>query len=134
VTAGDLVPDGLYYTNEHEWTRLEGEREAVVGITDYAQKLLGDVVFLSLPKIGERLTQFAKCGEIESPKAVSDLFTPLGGEVVAVNEEVVMHPELANRDPYGQGWLFRLAISDAREWDRLMTAEAYRALVAPPES
>jgi len=134
MTAGDIVPDGLHYTNEHEWTRPEGEGEAVVGITDYAQKLLGDVVFLSLPKIGERVMQFAKCGEIESPKAVSDLFTPLGGEVVAINQEAMAHPELINRDPYGQGWLFRLALGDAAEWDRLMTAEAYRALVTPPES
>ena len=132
MRAGSNVPSELRYTDEHEWARLEGG-EAVIGITDYAQKLLGDVVFLSLPSVGMHVTQSAKCGEIESPKAVSDIFTPLSGQVLAINEEANAHPELVNREPYGQGWLLRLALDDASEWERLMTAEAYRALVSVPD-
>jgi glycine cleavage system H protein len=123
------VLDDLRYTKEHEWARLEGEDEAVVGITDYAQRLLGDVVFLSLPSVGDQVTQFGKCGEIESPKAVSDIFTPLSGQIAAINEEVVDHPEQVNREPYGKGWLFRLKLSQPSEWEELLTAEAYRRLV-----
>ena len=133
MRPGNEVPDDLRYTNEHEWARLEGEGQAVVGITDYAQKLLGDVVFITMPSVGEQLTQFAKCGEIESPKAVSDIFTPLSGEVTAINDEAMQHPELVNREPYGQGWLFRLRLKDSSEWDKLLTAEAYRGLVSPRE-
>ena len=130
MRPGNEVPEDLRYTTEHEWARLEGEGQAVVGITDFAQKLLGDVVFLSLPSVGDRVAQFAKCGEIESPKAVSDIFTPLSGEVIAINEEAMQHPELVNREPYGQGWLFRLTLNQQSEWDQLLTAEAYRKLTS----
>jgi glycine cleavage system H protein len=130
----DEVPDGLRYTNEHEWARLEDEKEAVVGITDYAQRLLGDVVFVSMPSVGDQVKQFAKCGEIESPKAVSDIFTPLSGEVSAINEDALQHPEKVNREPYGQGWLFRLTLTQPSEWEELLTAEAYKKLVSGPEA
>ena len=133
MTQPPEIPTDRRYTTEHEWARLEGEGQALVGITDYAQKLLGDVVFLSLPSVGDDVAQFAKCGEIESPKAVSDIFTPLSGEVSAINEGAMQHPESVNREPYGQGWLFRLSLSQPTEWDQLLTAEAYRKLVGGRE-
>ena len=123
------VPPELRYTKEHEWVRVEGD-VAAVGITDHAQEQLGDLVYLDLPKVGAAVRQFEKLGEIESVKAVSDLFSPVSGEVTERNEEAVKAPELVNQDPYGRGWLVRLSLSEAGEVDKLLTAEQYDKLVA----
>jgi len=123
------VPPELRYSKEHEWVRVEGG-VATVGITDHAQEQLGDLVYLDLPKVATAVHQFEKLGEIESVKAVSDIFSPVGGEVTERNEEAVKAPELVNQDPYGRGWLVRLTLSDASEVDKLLTAEQYEELVA----
>jgi len=123
------VPPELRYSKEHEWVRVEGG-VATVGITDHAQEQLGDLVYLDLPKVATAVHQFEKLGEIESVKAVSDIFSPVGGEVTERNEEAVKAPELVNQDPYGRGWLVKLALSDASEVDKLLTAEQYEELVA----
>lgn len=121
-------PSDLRYTAEHEWARLEGSNVRV-GITDYAQDALGDVVYVELPDPGTRVTQEAPFGEIQSPKAVSDLFAPVTGEIVERNEEVVAGPELVNEDPYGEGWLVLIRPDDPAELDELMDAAAYEELV-----
>jgi glycine cleavage system H protein len=122
------VPDDLRYTEEHEWLRSDGD-EAVVGITAYAADQLGDVVFVELPAVGRTLKPREAFGVIESVKAVSDLFAPVGGEVVAVNDELARRPELVNADPYGEGWMLRLRVTRA-DADELRDAESYRALIA----
>jgi glycine cleavage system H protein len=127
------VPPELRYSKEHEWVRVEGDA-ATLGITDHAQEQLGDLVYLELPKAGTAVQQFEKLGEIESVKAVSDLFSPVSGEVTERNEEAVKSPELVNQDPYGRGWLVRLSLSDASEADKLLTAEQYEALVAQEQA
>ena len=99
-----MIPSDLKYTSDHEWVRAEGDR-ATIGITEYAQKELGDVVYVDLPAVGERIKAKAGMGSIESVKAVSDIYAPVTGEVVAVNEELQFNPELVNRDPYGKGWI-----------------------------
>jgi glycine cleavage system H protein len=121
-------PEDLRYTRENEWARLEGTL-AVVGITDYAQDQLGDIVFVSLPAIGSRVEQLGKLGEIESVKAVSELYAPIGGEVVERNEQLSDQPELVNREPYGAGWLVKLRPNDPAELDNLLDAAKYRLLV-----
>ena len=126
------APDGLRYSNEHEWVRAD-EGMAEVGITDYAQDQLGDIVYLDLPAVGAKVAQNEKMGEIESVKAVSDLFSPVGGELVEVNQEVIDDPELVNQEPYRRGWLFKVRLSDAGELENLLSAEAYRELVAAEE-
>jgi glycine cleavage system H protein len=123
------IPPELRYTKEHEWVRVEGG-VAVIGITDHAQEQLGDLVYLELPKVGTVVDQFEKLGEIESVKAVSDLFSPVSGEVTERNEEAVKTPELVNQEPYGRGWLVKLSLSDAGEVDKLLTAAQYEKLVA----
>jgi len=127
------VPAELRYSKEHEWVRVEGDI-ATVGITDHAQEQLGDLVYLELPKVGTAVRQFEKLGEIESVKAVSDLFSPVSGEVTERNEEAVKSPELVNQDPYSRGWLVRLTLSDASEVDKLLTAEQYEELVAQEQA
>jgi glycine cleavage system H protein len=127
------VPPELRYSKEHEWVRVEGDA-ATLGITDHAQEQLGDLVYLELPKVGTAVHQFEKLGEIESVKAVSDLFSPVSGGVTERNEEAVKSPELVNQDPYGRGWLVRLSLSDASEVDKLLTAEQYEALVAQEQA
>ena len=107
-------PTNVKYTNEHEWIRLEGE-EAYVGITDYAQDQLGDIVFVDIPTEGETLEKGETFGTIEVVKTVSDLFLPIGGEILEVNPELEEHPELVNQDPYGKGWLVRIKPTDASE-------------------
>ena len=119
----------LRYTKEHEWVRVEGD-EATVGITEYAASQLGDVVFVELPDPGTALDQFATFGVVESVKAVSDLFAPLSGEVVARNEELADRPEVVNSDPYGAGWMVRVRVSDAGQLGELLDATAYEQLVA----
>lgn len=123
------VPTDLRYTRDHEWVRIEGE-EATVGITQYAADQLGDIVFVELPETGRALEGAKAFGVVESVKAVSDLFAPLAGEVVATNDALAAGPELVNADPYGEGWMVRLRITDPSELDDLLDADAYDALVA----
>lgn len=123
-------PAGLLYSKEHEWVKLDGE-VATVGITDYAQASLGDIVYVELPKIGADLTQFNSIGVVESVKAVSDIFTPVGGEVTETNPAIEGDPALVNRDPFGEGWLYRVKLTDVDEVKRsLMTPEAYEQLIS----
>ncbi|ADY36539.1 MAG TPA: glycine cleavage system protein GcvH [Candidatus Phocaeicola caecigallinarum] len=121
-------PTNVKYTNEHEWIRLEGE-EAYVGITDYAQDQLGDIVFVDITTEGETLDKGEVFGTIEVVKTVSDLFLPIGGEVLEVNPELEEHPELVNQDPYGKGWLVKIKPADPSEMDGLLDAEAYKQLI-----
>ena len=117
-------PTELRYTREHEWAKIEGKR-ARVGITHYAQDQLGDVVFVELPKVSTRVTQMQAFGVVESVKAVSDLFAPLSGLVVEVNEELTKQPERVNRDPYGTGWLVVVELANPAEAEKLMSASQY---------
>ena len=121
-----MYPDDLKYSSEHEWARMADGGVAEVGITHYAQDTLGDVVFVELPEVGSRVDQFDKFGEIESVKAVSDLFSPVSGTVSAVNQELEQAPELVNDDPYGDGWIMEVKIDDPAELDELMDSETYQ--------
>ena len=124
-----MVPQDLRYTKEHEWVRIEGDL-ATVGITAFAAEQLGDVVFVDLPEVGRTVAQFAAVGVIESVKAVSDLFAPVGGDVVETNAELTTKPELLNSDPYGQGWMLRIRLSDRTALDGLLDVAAYEALTS----
>jgi glycine cleavage system H protein len=121
-------PDGLRYSAEHEWVAVDGGR-ARVGITDFAQDALGDIVYVQLPAVGAPVTAGGTCAEVESTKSVSDVYAPVSGAVVEVNDELTRTPELVNQDPYGSGWLFTIELGDAGELDGLMDAAAYRSLV-----
>ena len=121
-------PDDLKYHEEHDWARIEGE-EATFGITWYAQDALGEVVFFDPPEIGAQVTKDESYAEVESVKAVSDVFAPLSGEIVGVNEALGENPERINEDPYGDGWLVRVRLSDSSEVDSLLDASAYEKLV-----
>ncbi len=123
------VPADLRYTRDHEWVRIDGD-EAVVGITGYAADQLGDIVFVELPETGKQLEASRPFGVVESVKAVSDLFAPLTGEVVATNDALTGGPELVNSDPYGDGWMIRLRLADPNDLEDLLDADAYDALVA----
>ena len=123
------VPEDLRYSREHEWVRLNGS-VARIGITDFAQDSLGDVVFVQLPDVGLDVVAGASVSEIESTKSVSDVYVPLTGSVSAVNEALAEQPELVNQDPYGTGWMFELEVTDVSEVDALLDAAAYRALIA----
>ena len=123
------IPADLRYTKEHEWAKLEGDK-ARVGITAFAQEQLGDVVFVELPKVGAKVTAMKTFGVVESVKAVSDLFAPLSGEVVEANTELTKKPETVNSDPYGQGWMIVIKLSNPKETDGLMSAADYEKLVA----
>lgn len=120
-----MIPEDRKYTREHEWVKVE-DGVAVVGITDYAQRELGDVVFVNLPATGTRVKQFERFGEIESVKAVSDLYAPVSGEVIEVNPRLGSEPELVNRSPYEEGWMLKVRLEDPAELDNLLTAEEYR--------
>jgi len=124
-----MVPQGLRYTKEHEWVRLEGDI-ATVGITDYAAHQLGDVVFVELPEVGRSVVQLTPVGVIESVKAVSDLFAPIGGEVVETNSDLTTKPELLNSDPFGAGWMLRIVVSDKAQLDNLLDSAGYDQLVS----
>jgi glycine cleavage system H protein len=126
-------PPDLRYSKEHEWVRVE-RGVGTIGITDYAQDQLGDIVYLDLPQEGAAIKQFEKLGEIESVKAVSDLFAPVSGELAEINQETVDSPELVNQDPYGRGWLLRVRLSDESEVDGLLSAQEYDELVAAEEA
>ena len=122
-------PQDLRYTAEHEWVRAESDGVVRVGITAFAQDALGDVVYVSLPAVGDSVSVGDSCGEVESTKSVSDLYAPLSGEVVAVNEALDSAPELVNTDPYGQGWMYDIKLTDAAAGGSLLDLEAYRALL-----
>ena len=122
------VPDDLKYSSDHEWVSRDGD-VVRVGITDYAQDALGDVVFVSLPASGASVSAGSTCAEVESTKSVSDIYAPVGGSVVEVNESLNDAPEQLNTDPYGAGWIFVLEMSDPAEADALMDAAGYRQLV-----
>jgi glycine cleavage system H protein len=119
-------PDDLLYHSEHDWARIEGD-EATFGITWYAQDALGEVVYFDLPKVGATVSSGEAYAEVESVKAVSDVYAPLSGEIVAINEALADQPEAINQDPYGEGWLVRVKLSDPSERDSLMDAAAYEA-------
>ena len=119
-------PIDIRYTSEHEWIRVEGD-EAFVGITDYAQSELGEIVFVDVPSLGETVGQGEVFGSIEAVKTVSDLNMPVSGEVLEVNGALDAQPELVNNDPYGEGWIIRISVKDAAELDKLMDAAAYEA-------
>jgi glycine cleavage system H protein len=129
VAAPESYPDDLRYHPEHDWARIEGE-EAVLGITWFAQDSLGELVHYEPPAVGAAISKDEPYGEVESVKAVSDVVAPLSGEVLEVNGKVVEAPETVNEDPYGEGWLVRIRMSDPAESDALMDADAYRAHVA----
>ena len=121
-------PDNIRYTSEHEWIRVEGD-EAFVGITDYAQSELGEIVFVDVPTLGETVGQGEVFGSIEAVKTVSDLNMPVSGEVLEINGALDAQPELVNNDPYGEGWIIRISVKDAAELDKLMDAAAYQAII-----
>lgn len=123
------IPENLKYTKEHEWIRSEGEI-AYVGITDYAQSELGEIVFVEVETVGEKLASGDVFGTIEAVKTVSDLFLPVDGEVLEVNADLEDNPELVNEDPYGKGWLVKIALSDAAQLNNLLSAADYKALIA----
>jgi glycine cleavage system H protein len=120
-------PVDLLFSKEHEWVRLDGD-SATIGITDYAQNALGDIVYVELPKIGAAIEQFSNVGVIESVKAVSDLFTPMSGEVIEVNGELENDPAAVNREPYGSGWLLRIRVSNPEEAKSLLSAADYEKI------
>jgi glycine cleavage system H protein len=132
VEGERVNPEDLKYTAEHEWVRLDGAEPGTVrvGITDYAQEALGDIVYVSLPEVGSRLEAGQACGEVESTKSVSDIYAPLSGEVTARNEALDGAPELVNSDPYGEGWMFELRLADAGQAAGLLDAAGYSASTA----
>ena len=123
------IPAGIYYTRDHEWLRMEGEVGSV-GITDYAQGELGDIVYVDLPELGAVVAQGKSFGTIEAVKAAADLYAPVSGEVIAVNGLLDQNPELINKSPYEDGWIIKIKIADRKELDTLLKAEAYQKLVA----
>ena len=129
MPAAESYPDNLRYHSEHDWARIEGD-EATLGITWFAQDSLGELVHYEAPAVGATLAKDASYGEVESVKAVSDVISPLSGEVLEVNQKVVDAPETVNDDPYGEGWLIRIRVSDPSEVDALMDADGYRAHIA----
>ena len=124
-----MAPPDLRYTKDHEWVRVEGDT-ATIGVTDFAANQLGDVVFVDLPAVGKAVEQFATFGVVESVKAVSDLYAPLSGEVVAVNGDLGSKPELVNSDPFGAGWMIRVKVGDTTQVDELLDAAGYEKLTA----
>jgi len=123
-----ITPEGLRYSRDHEWVRVEGDR-AVIGITDYAQDALGDVVYVDLPQSGDELAAGASFGEVESTKSVSELYAPVSGTVSSVNDDLADGPDKVNTDPYGDGWVCAVVLADPSELDGLLDAAAYRALI-----
>ncbi|MDI3548540.1 MAG: glycine cleavage system protein [Halanaerobiales bacterium] len=126
------IPEELFYSEDHEWILVEGD-EATIGITDYAQKELGDVVFVELPEVGDEFDQFDDFGVIESVKAVSDVYAPASGKVIAINEELFDRPELINEEPYEGGWLIKIKLADKTELDQLMDDQDYERFLEEGE-
>ena len=125
-----MSPDDRKYSKEHEWVKVEDATQALAGITVYAQDQLGDIVYVDLPKTGATIRFMEKMGEVESVKAVSDLFSPITGEVTEINDRLLDHPELVNEDPLGEGWMVRVTVADTAELDQLMSAEEYEAFIS----
>lgn len=123
-----MYPEDYYYTKDHEWIKVEGEK-ATVGITDFAQRQLGDVVYVELPEVGTELEFHQSIGVIESVKAVSDIYSPVSGEVIELNEKLNDSPELVNQDPHGKGWIIRVKIKDEVELQKLMSADEYEKFI-----
>jgi len=123
-----MYPKDYRFTKDHEWVKLEGDT-ATIGITDFAQKQLGDVVYVELPAIGKTLGVHQTIGVVESVKAVSDIYSPLSGDVIAVNEELNNSPETLNQDPHGKGWIIRLRLKNRADWDALLTVSDYEKLL-----
>ncbi len=121
-------PEDCLYTREHEWIRVEDD-VGVIGITDYAQQALGDIVYVELPSVGDHFSQGEPFGNVESVKAVSELYMPVSGEIVAINEDLAESPQLVNEDPYGDGWMVKIALSDPTELETLMSASEYEEYV-----
>ena len=119
-----MIPKDLRYSKEHEWVKVDGD-EAVIGITGYAQEQLGDVVYVELPAVGQQIQQFKSFGVVESVKAASDLYAPLSGEVLAINQDLSKSPEKVNEDPYGGGWMLRVRVKDPSELNSLLNASDY---------
>lgn len=122
------IPSNLKYTKDHEWVSLDGD-VATVGITDFAQRELGDIVYVEVETLDQTLDKDEVFGTVEAVKTVSDLFLPLSGEIIEFNEELETSPETVNSDPYGKGWMVKVKVSDASEWEGLMDADAYKALI-----
>jgi len=122
------IPEELKYTKDHEWARIEGD-VATIGITDYAQSELGDIVYVELPEVGLETKQMESFGTIEAVKAVSDLFAPLSGEVVEINAKLSDNPEIMNKDPYGEGWIIKIKLSDKGELESLLSKDKYEELI-----
>ena len=127
-----MSPEDRKFTQEHEWVMVDpaAAGTAIAGITEYAQDQLGDIVFFELPKVGDAVAHLGKMGEVESVKAVSGLFSPINGTVTEINEKLLDHPELVNEDPFGEGWLIKVAMTDAAELDGLMSSQDYDAFIA----
>ncbi len=125
-----MIPKDCRYTNEHEWVRPDGPDHVKIGITDYAQGALGDIVFVELPAVGTALNKMQAFGSVEAVKTVSDLFSPITGEVVEVNAAIQRDAGAANRDPYGDGWMIRARVEDRADLEDLLSPEAYEAMVA----
>ena len=121
-------PKDLKYTKEHEWIRVENDI-STIGITDFAQHALTDIIFVELPEVGKKVEQFKTSATIESVKSVSDLYAPISGEIVEVNDQLKDHPELVNNDPYGKGWIFKIKITNKSELDKLMSSEEYTKMI-----
>lgn len=122
------IPEDLYYTKEHEWARLENDT-AVIGITDYAQSELGDIVFIELPKVGDTVERMKPCGSVEAVKSVSDIFAPVSGEVTRINQELESNPQMVNQEPYGGGWMVAIKLSNKEEINQLLSAGDYKNLI-----
>ncbi|HFE65118.1 glycine cleavage system protein H [candidate division KSB1 bacterium 4484_188] len=122
------IPEELKYTKDHEWARIESD-VATIGITDFAQSELGDIVYVELPQVGDETAQGESFGTIEAVKAVSDMFAPLSGEVVEVNDKIVDNPEIINKEPYGEGWFIKIKMSDPTEVNNLLDKEQYEELI-----
>jgi len=123
---GYEIPEELYYTKEHEWARIEDEEVVVIGITDYAQKELHEIIYVELPSVGLVVKQMETIGTVESVKAVSEIYSPVSGEIMEVNEELIESPELLNQDPYGEGWIAKISPKNLKkDLENLMTAEQY---------
>ncbi len=122
------IPENLKYTKDHEWVKIEGDT-AIIGITDFAQHELGDIVFVEVDTVGESLDKEETFGTIEAVKTVSDLFMPVGGEVLEFNEELESSPDIINKDPYNEGWIIKVKLADVADIDDLLTAEAYKELI-----
>ncbi|OWJ65519.1 glycine cleavage system protein GcvH [Inquilinus limosus] len=124
------VPNDLKYSEDHEWVRVEADGTATVGITDHAQKTLGDIVFVEMPEVGKKFEAGEPIGVVESVKAASDIFTPVGGAIIAFNEDVSESPEMVNDDPYGDAWIYKIKMSNKADLDKLLSPDAYAKLIA----